>query len=521
MAKIFIAVRESSEPQSDGEGAESQEAGIREYIRSLEWLSGYEIQVKQYIQSTSYTDFEERKDLEDIRSSLDQGDVLAFWNAKRFSRSAFSAVRFLEQLVKDGKARNTIVGKRIFDLSNEVDLSDLVKIMADTQRSSREDFKGMHDGHRRWIAKGFSIGGIDLFGLKKKKVQIGRYWRTVYEAIVKEVELVKLIFDSYISGLSCADVAIMLNRKGYISPRGYAWQNTTILRILKNKRYLGMKNENGEWISPQIITEDKFNKVQEILCYNKTRGKAGKVTGFIPLRYKLTCGNCGGELRFIHFNSKKYQYDYFVCTNHYLTREKQYRGVKKCSVRVNVNKLITGVWDLVKEELKNSERCRRFLTEYIENVFVNRAEIETAVAVKMKEIRQVEGKLSRIQDIFIQGDLKNEEYANRKKPFLEQKRHLAGELETMQIKLQEDVGKKQKILDIEKLLPYYIQQVENMSWEEKTACMDTLVEAVTITKTESAYKVVIHGLISENLEELWKEEKASPCPVSYSQRHLT
>ena len=66
-----------------------------------------------------------------------------------------------------------------------------------------------------------------------------RYENGKYIIVPEEAETVRLIFDSYLSGMGITAIMKMLNEKGIFSRNGNAWCKSSVMRVLRNYAYTG------------------------------------------------------------------------------------------------------------------------------------------------------------------------------------------------------------------------------------------------------------------------------------------
>ena len=148
-----------------------------------------------------------------------------------------------------------------------------------------------------------------------------RYENGKYIIVPDEAETVRLIFDSYLSGMGITVIMKMLNEKGILSRNGNAWCKSSVMRVLRNYAYTGnlllqqtyrenhltkrTLQNNGEFPKyhitgshEPIISLRQFNAVQE-----EIRRRAEKHThpGVKQKTYPFTgivvCGGCGKHYR--------------------------------------------------------------------------------------------------------------------------------------------------------------------------------------------------------------------------------
>ena len=165
----------------------------------------------------------------------------------------------------------------------------------------------------------------------------------------EEARLVNQIFDLYINGLSAAEIAIKLNSKGYkTKPRKSNdiivtsdYNKDSILRILKNKKYVGvirlkvsrikgkkLQNpiiEEFKGLHQGIVNENKFELVQKNLEKAKTNKFQDYEESPLLLLQKITCGQCGALMTTSFAKSKDGTKIYY-----YKCRNKQKKNAKSC-----------------------------------------------------------------------------------------------------------------------------------------------------------------------------------------------
>ena len=120
----------------------------------------------------------------------------------------------------------------------------------------------------------------------------------------------------------------------------YRWDQATVKGILENRHYTGCTVNfkyytksicdkktrvnvlENQVIVPDtqeaIISEEEFNRVQEIRENRHRRTKTGKTNMFSGLVF---CGNCGAKLYFSTSNSFSANQDFFTCSHHRLHKD--------------------------------------------------------------------------------------------------------------------------------------------------------------------------------------------------------
>lgn len=107
----------------------------------------------------------------------------------------------------------------------------------------------------------------------------------------EQADIVKDIFEKFISGVNLRKIAAELNEKGIESAREGTWVRDRIKFMLTNERYV-----TGLLDAPGIIDRDTFDKAQVIVERNRTEN------GQTTLTSRIKCSVCGSN--------------YIQCTNH-------------------------------------------------------------------------------------------------------------------------------------------------------------------------------------------------------------
>lgn len=149
-----------------------------------------------------------------------------------------------------------------------------------------------------------------------------------------EAEIVRQIFDWYLSGRGTAQIAKMLNAKNIVRKgKSCHWTPGTVKLMLTNEKYIGdqlfqkkyttdtlpfrqvvNKGERDQYYYSDrhepIISKDDFDKVQKILAEHKKSSKGVQQSHIFAK--KIYCRECGSTFKFKCRNNK----NYWVCRLH-------------------------------------------------------------------------------------------------------------------------------------------------------------------------------------------------------------
>ncbi len=155
------------------------------------------------------------------------------------------------------------------------------------------------------------------------------------EILESEASWVRLVFAWYLEGQSALSISARLNDEGVPlktiqKPRERPWTKDLVLRILRNRLYLGELHCRGEFVTaehPALIEADVFQRVQKLLEPKVRRQKAISFNPSYLVRGTLCCGTCGGLMTSASTHRDGRIHRYYRCT----TRDK--KGKKVCPTK--------------------------------------------------------------------------------------------------------------------------------------------------------------------------------------------
>ena len=143
-------------------------------------------------------------------------------------------------------------------------------------------------GMKESRSKGQTTGGYPRFGYRVENKKF-----IIDEAIAP---LIVEMFQRYSNGESAKQIADDFKERGIKNSQGNSLIPNSILKSLRNIRYVGRCERNGEIfdnIMPRIISDELFDNVQESLNYNTKKAMKKRAVGKYLLTGKLTCAYCG------------------------------------------------------------------------------------------------------------------------------------------------------------------------------------------------------------------------------------
>lgn len=246
---------------------------------------------------------------EDIEN--DKFDIIVIKSQDRLMRNVMDWYIFVDKLVTNGKKLYMYMENSFYKTDDAL-ITGIKAILA--AEYSRDLSKKLNNAHKRRESLGSTV--------MTSGTMLG-YNQVNGELVIneKEAEIVKRIFKLYLEGYGATTISKILADDGIYNNKGNPFGHSTLIRILKNEKYMGtmicnkthkdfdtkkiIKNDKSEWYIhenriPPIISEEDFNRVQELILSktnnienDRRRGKRGKKH---ILSSKMICGECGSSI---------------------------------------------------------------------------------------------------------------------------------------------------------------------------------------------------------------------------------
>ena len=232
--------------------------------------------------------------------------------------------------------------------------------------------------NKKWqIRKDFElgkIGSITMLGYRRNA-------EGVLEIEPSEAEIVRMIFDDYLSGMGQTAIAKKLNEMGIPTRQGNLWTSPRIREILVNEKYTGKlilqkyyRNNHIDKIKTvnrgeltkyclenahePIIDMDTFQQAQERLKQQHSRYYHNGATKRYPLSGMITCAACG----------KNYQRKVFRNEGTWLCATFARRGKKYCPTSKQIPESI--LFSVICDVLNISEFDETVVKSQIKQIIV-------------------------------------------------------------------------------------------------------------------------------------------------------
>ncbi len=426
--KIAAYCRVSTDNEDQANSFESQQRYFRQYIeRNPDWEL-YEVFADEGI---SGTNTKKRKEFNRMITCAKNGefDLIVTKEISRFARNTLDSIFYTRDLKKHGVGV-IFLNDNINTLDGDAELR-LAIMSSIAQEESRKTSERVKWGQKRQMEQGVVFGRSMLgYDVKDGKMYINE----------DGAKVVRLIFHKFVNeGKGTHVIARELREEGIKPMRVKEWQNTVILRVIRNEKYCGdlvqKKTYTPDFLSHEkkvnlgqeefviikdhhepIISRELFDKANRILD-EKSLSQEGKTkhSNRYPFSGKIKCGCCGrGYVARYKTRKNGSRYKAWRCleaARHgslHVDKAGNQVGCSGLSIR---NEDATHIMYLVTSSLKyNKEKITNNLLAIIKSIIA----MDTAGtdSEKLKsQIKAIEQKRTNLIDLYTSGDITRDEFS--------------------------------------------------------------------------------------------------------------
>ena len=425
--RVAAYCRVSTDNEDQANSFESQQRYFRQYIeRNPDWEL-YEIFADEGI---SGTNTKKRKEFNRMIACAKNGDfdLIITKEISRFARNTLDSIYYTRDLKKHGVGV-IFMNDNINTLDGDAELR-LAIMSSIAQEESRKTSERVKWGQKRQMEQGVVFGRSMLgYDVKGGKMYINE----------EGAKIVRLIFHKFVKEGKGTHVIAREHREEGIAPmRVKEWQNTVILRVIRNEKYCGDLVQKKTYTPDFLSHEKKYNRGQEEFVIIKDHhepivsrelfdeanrildekslsqeGKA-KHSSRYPFSGKIKCGCCGASY-VARYKTRRdgSRYKAWRCNeaakhgSPHTDKAGNKVGCSGISIR---NEDATHIMYLVMKELKlNQTKITDKLISVIEPIIAmdwTGTDIE-----KLKgRMDTIEEKRTKLIDIYMSGDITKEEF---------------------------------------------------------------------------------------------------------------
>lgn len=364
--RVALYARVSTEEQArHGVSIEAQVEALRKWATE----QGHEI-VGEYVDAgiSGKKPYQKRPELLRFMQALDAGlkvDALVFCKLDRFFRSVKLYYQAMDVLDRHHVAWQTIQeNHETVSAEGQFRVNLLMSLAEMEVARTSERIKAVFD-HK--VIMGEAITGALPLGFKIENKRI---------VPDENADAARAVFEHYAAHGNKQAARDMLQERF-----GISLPHLTISHMLQNPLYKGQYRDNADYCEP-IVPAELFDRVQIDLARRSTwKPPSGRVYLFAGL---LVCAECGRRLTVCTSGGKRTRYR---CPQHYMMKTCDHSS----SIRESV--IETQLLDYLADQV---------------------ADQEVKIAPKQKKPRinraAIEGKLTRLKELYIDGDITKEKY---------------------------------------------------------------------------------------------------------------
>ena len=387
--------------------------------------------------------FEMQRLLIDVKAGM--FDAVCVIELERLSRgNQADQAEILEIFKKTGTKIHTLT--KVYDLAsdNEIDEEFFEFGLFMSRREYKVINRRLMRGRTASLCEGYYTGSVTPYGFSKKRMERG-FVLIPHES---EAEIVKMIFNMYISGETHAGIALHLNSLGIKQRNGKAWQPQRMRELLRNKTYIGLlhvKNPriDATWIQGKhepLIDEEIFHTVQQIAQkkrsdYFQNLGRYDtEGTSRNILRGLIFCADCKRPLvRYKTANSSNLYYTY-ICQSH---TDNPAACPKKY---LHENQLKEMLWSTLKTELLLASGVETLASYYltIPEVIDQRYAYESEIIAQKKVLSRTEMLYDSLFQNYADKLMTEQEYIEMRQQYRNDIEQAKIRLKELEAKYQED-----------------------------------------------------------------------------------
>lgn len=425
--KVAAYCRVSTDNEDQANSFESQQRYFRQYIeRNPDW----ELYAIFADEGISGTNTKKRKEFNRMIECAKNGDfdLIITKEISRFARNTLDSIFYTRDLKKHGVGV-IFLNDNINTLDGDAELR-LAIMSSIAQEESRKTSERVKWGQKRQMEQGVVFGRSMLgYDVKDGKMTINE----------EGAKIVRLIFHKFVDeGKGTHVIARELREEGIEPMRVKEWQNTVILRVIRNEKYCGdlvqKKTYTPDFLSHEkkynrgqeefviikdhhepIISRELFDKANRILDAKSLsqEGKA-KHSNRYPFSGKIKCGRCGASY-VARYKTRKdgSRYKAWRCyeaANHGRPHIDKAGNKKGCSGESIRNEDAIYLLYLVCKELKiNRQKVVDNLTKTIDAVM--RIDLTgTSTSALSEKIEEAKKKRTGLIDLYTSGDIDKTEF---------------------------------------------------------------------------------------------------------------
>lgn len=432
-AALYIRLSKEDESEGPSQSVQNQESLLREFVQQHR-LSVYDTYIDDGWSGTNFDRPAFQRMIADIEAK--KVNMVITKDLSRLGRDYILTGHYMERYFPEHRVRyiSLLDGIDTGVDSTANDITPFRAIMNDMY--AKDISKKIKSVKRDKQRKGQFIGGKPMYGYKMHPTEKNKI------VIDEEVApIVRRIFALALSGMSCRNIATLLNQEGVPTPATYAnlpvvrpgpytglWSSERISDMLQNETYIGnmvqgrsvkisykskkcLKQNPANWVVVEgthepLVDAETFRKVRMLV--NSRRYTRSRTYDFL-LKGLIFCHECGYPLAVLNRkNAKGEDVLYFVCRTY-----QRFTKAGVCTCHSIKEKTVT---DAVIAKVR--EVCQAYLNpdellpvarEAVENVR-RQSSLEAELQALQSKIESLTANLDRMYSDRLNGLLPEEDF---------------------------------------------------------------------------------------------------------------
>ncbi|WP_217486908.1 recombinase family protein [Cytobacillus firmus] len=486
--KVALYVRVSTEEQAEeGFSINGQIKTLVEYCKRSNYKI-VEIYKDEGISGKSLDRPSLKKLLKDSKNG--KFNMLMVWKISRLSRKQLDFLSVIDELEKNNVS--------FFSYSENIDASTptgkaMLQMMGSFAELERNMIlENVKMGMTQRAKEGKWNGGSVLgYSSKDKKLVINE----------SEANLVKYIFDLYISGKGFKTIANKLNHEGYKTKRNANFSTNSIRTIITNPVYAGFirfnqvedwsekrrkgKNENFIIVKGEhepIISKEVWGMTQKIF-EQKSHKPAKTFTGHFPLTTLLRCPKCGQGMigHKIKKSKKSKEYiRYYQCGNFH------YKGSAVCkSNLVRADEIEQFVFNRLEEITTKPTVLKSIVEKVNEKIVVLKEPIKERLNYILVQYNQAEKSISKYLGIIEKTANPPESILDRLSELEQEKKSLLEQKDQLEHELNKPSIKEISLEQLQNILNAFSKILPHVEPEKQKDLLHTIINKITVNEGNS------------------------------------
>lgn len=463
---VFYA-RVSTEKERQLNALEKQVAECKDAILQKGWKL-----VDQYVdEGKSGTQIKRRDEYRRLFEDLenDKFDIVVIKSQDRLQRNTLDWYIWIDRLTTHGKRLYMYLEDTFYSPDNAL-ISGIKAILA--EEYSRELSKKINNSYKRRIEAAKNGEKISIVNNSRS---LG-YDKVNGELVIneKEAEVVRMIFNMYVSGEGLRAISNTLYDMGYRNRSGNEIDPTTISRMLSSEKYKGVYvinqrhydfdtkktvlNPKSEWVHipgavPAIVEPELWDRVQEIKgskVQSIKNEKRGRNCGKSIFSGKIYCAKCGAK----YWRSLENGYVKFKCSSYSKYGKISGKGCDNKSFSENA---LYSILQSLSEQIVeiNTAEVRKSLLNWLKSLRERLRASQGDDTIK-EEIRKQTARKEKLTDAYMDGIISKEDYSKRYKELEKTLEDLKDKLLTLEVN--EDLQSIEEVIqNIDKEMEEYLQ----------------------------------------------------------------